>query len=108
MTFYHRKRFLDEFKMRFQKILIKDCKRFPIRVIDFANLRDKAKHDQLTELVKLMLRVNEQMNRSITPNEKSILKRKMESIDDQIDKLVYGLYSLSEEEIRTIEEEGIT
>ena len=107
MTFYHRKRFLDEFKMRFQKILIKDCKRFPIHVIDFADLRDKAKHEQLTELVKLMLKIQEQMNTSKTPNEKSILKRKIESIDEQIDKLVYDLYSLSKEEIRAIEEEVI-
>ena len=105
MTFYHRKRFLDEFKMRFQKILIKDCKRFPIHVIEFANLQDKAKHNQLTELVELMLKVQAQMNKSKTPNEKSILKRKVESLDEQIDKLVYDLYSLSEGEIRTIEDE---
>ena len=37
MTFYHQKKFLDEFKMRFQKILIKDCRRFPIRVINFSD-----------------------------------------------------------------------
>jgi hypothetical protein len=42
MTFYHQKKFLDEFKMRFQKILIKDCRRFPIRVINFSDKSDKA------------------------------------------------------------------
>ena len=30
LSFYHRKRYLEEFKMRFQKVLIRDCKRFPI------------------------------------------------------------------------------
>ncbi len=33
MSFYHRKKYLEEYKDRFQKILIKDCKRFPIKLI---------------------------------------------------------------------------
>lgn len=37
MSFFHRKRFLEEYKMRFQKILIKDCKTFPIRRFDQSN-----------------------------------------------------------------------
>lgn len=31
ITFYHRNKYLEEFKDRFQKILIKDCKDFPIK-----------------------------------------------------------------------------
>ena len=38
MTFFHRKKFLDEFKMRFQKILIKDCRRFPIYQVNLTRL----------------------------------------------------------------------
>jgi type I restriction-modification system DNA methylase subunit len=34
MSFYHKKKFLEEFKDRFQKILIKDAKLFPIKVLD--------------------------------------------------------------------------
>ena len=37
MTYYHRKKYLDEFKRLYQKILIKDCRRFPIRLIDGAD-----------------------------------------------------------------------
>lgn len=33
LTFYHRKKFLEEYKDRFQKILIKDCKELPIKNI---------------------------------------------------------------------------
>jgi type I restriction-modification system DNA methylase subunit len=33
MSFYLRKKFLEEYKDRFQKILIKDCKEFPIKRI---------------------------------------------------------------------------
>ena len=38
MCFYHRKSFLDVALQRFQKVLIKDAKTFPIRRIDFATL----------------------------------------------------------------------
>jgi hypothetical protein len=34
MTYYHKKKFLEEYKDRFQKILIKDCKEFPIKKIE--------------------------------------------------------------------------
>ena len=33
ISFFHRKKFLEEYKDRFQKILIKDCKEFPIKII---------------------------------------------------------------------------
>ena len=33
MSYYHRKTFLEEFKDRFQKILIKDAKEFPIKLV---------------------------------------------------------------------------
>lgn len=34
ISYYHRKKFLEEFKDRFQKILIKDAKLFPVKPID--------------------------------------------------------------------------
>jgi len=41
MNFAHEKMFLDEAKMRFQKILIKDARRFPIRRINFTLLPER-------------------------------------------------------------------
>ncbi|NQY09049.1 MAG: N-6 DNA methylase, partial [Flavobacteriales bacterium] len=43
MSFYHRKKFLEEFKDRFQKILIKDAKEFPIKDI---TLNEQQKYTQ--------------------------------------------------------------
>jgi TaqI-like C-terminal specificity domain len=52
LTFYHRKRYLEEFKMRFQKILIRDCKRFPIP----SAAREGQAHSRLaTEIGRLAL-----------------------------------------------------
>jgi hypothetical protein len=38
-----------------------------------------------------------------TPQEKKMLAREIEATDAQIDKLVYELYGLTEEEIRIVE-----
>jgi len=40
-----------------------------------------------------------------TPNEKTHLQRQIDSTDREIDRLVYELYGLTEEEIRIVERE---
>jgi type I restriction-modification system DNA methylase subunit len=101
MTFYHQKKFLDEFKMRFQKILIKDCRRFPIRVI---NKADKSRHDQMVNLVEQMLALHQSLAAAKTPPEQTALERQITVTDTQIDRLVYDLYGLTDEEIKIVEE----
>ena len=104
MTFYHRKKFLDEFKMRFQKVLIKDCKRFPIRIINFSQPADAARHERLVALVESMLGLHKSLSAAKIPIDKQMLQRQIETTDGQIDALVYELYELTEEEIRIVEE----
>ena len=103
MSFYHRKKFLDEFKMRFQNILIKDCRRFPIHVVDGKSSREKSQHDQIVALVTRMLDLHRQRAAARTPQEQISLDRQIQSTDREIDRLVYDLYGLTEEEIRIVE-----
>jgi type I restriction-modification system DNA methylase subunit/predicted type IV restriction endonuclease len=103
MIFYHRKKYLDEFKMRFQKILIKDCKKFPIRTIDFSNPAEKAPHDRMVSLVAQMLDLHKQFESAKLPQKKTVLKRQIDTTDRQIDELVYELYDLTEGEIKIVE-----
>lgn len=103
MTFYHRKKFLDEFKMRFQKILIKDARRFPIRVIAPTNKTDQASHDKLVVLVEKMRTLHQQLTVAKTPQDTTLLQRQIDATDRQIDQLVYQLYSLTDEEIALVE-----
>jgi predicted type IV restriction endonuclease len=103
MSFYHRKKFLDEFKMRFQKILIKDCKRFPIRSINFSDSADKARHDRMVLLVEQMLALNKQLAEAKTGHDTTFIQRQIDATDRQIDRLVYELYGLTEEEIAVVE-----
>ncbi len=106
ITFYHKKTFLDEFKMRFQKILIKDCKQFPIKSIDFNDKFQLDKHDQLVSLVTQMLDTQKLLHNSKTDHDRETYQKKADLIDGQIDRLVYELYGLTEEEIKIVEGEG--
>jgi len=75
----------------------------PIRTIDFNNPNDKARHDRIVGLVERMLDLNKQLAESKIPQTKTVLRRQIEATDRQIDKLVYKLYELTEEEIEIIE-----
>jgi hypothetical protein len=73
----------------------------PIRTINFSDPAEKAAHDRLVTLVEQMLALHKQSTR--TPQEKEMLARQIESTDAAIDKLVYELYGLTEEEIKVVE-----
>jgi SAM-dependent methyltransferase len=103
MTFYHRKKYLDEFKMRFQKILIKDCRRFPIRTIDFTHAADKTAHDRMVKLVDTMLQLHPRLVAAQAAHDRDLIQRQIDATDQQIDALVYQLYGLTAEEIKIVE-----
>ena len=73
----------------------------PIRTINFSDPAEKATHDKLVSLVERMLALHRRFAR--TPQEKEMIQREIESTDGQIDRLVYELYGLTEEEIKIVE-----
>ncbi|MDO9528790.1 MAG: hypothetical protein Q7J27_06470, partial [Syntrophales bacterium] len=75
----------------------------PIRTINFSDPTDKARHDRIVELVKRMLDLNKQLAETKEPQTKTVLQRQIETTDRQIDRLVYELYELTEDEIRIVE-----
>ena len=103
MTFYHRKKFLDEFKMRFQKILIKDCRRFPIPDVDLATAAEKTRHDKIVQLVSQIIDAKERFTTAKNERDQEFYKNKFEALDHQIEALVYDLYGLTKEEIEIVE-----
>ena len=64
---------------------------------------DKEIHDKLVNLVDNMIEINKKLNSEKNPDVVTMLRRKVEAIDDSIDRLVYGLYQLTEDEIGIIE-----
>jgi hypothetical protein len=64
---------------------------------------DNTRHDRMVELVERMLALNEQFAAAKTAHEKTTIQRQIDTTDAQIDKLVYELYGLSEDEIKIVE-----
>ena len=58
----------------------------------------------MVELVERMLLLHKQLAFSKMMHEKTMIQRQVDSTDQQIDRLVYELYALTEKEIQIVEE----
>jgi predicted type IV restriction endonuclease len=76
----------------------------PVRTIDFTNPKEKAAHDKIVEFVQKMLEIKKILANTHTNKDKTFYQRYCESIDNQIDELVFDLYDLSENERKIIKE----
>ncbi len=76
----------------------------PVRIIDFSNRQELARHDKMVSLVQTMLELHKKLHGARTPDEKTMLQRQIDATDRQIDNIVYELYGLTDEEIAIVEE----
>jgi len=79
--------------------------RLPIRRIDFSDSLDKARYDRMVQFVDSMLTLNKQLAEAKSTSQKEVLQRQIDSTDREIDRLVYELYGLTEDEIKIVEGE---
>jgi len=101
--FFWRIMFAD-FKSSFPQVTIFSLDQVPIRVINFSDRADQSRHDQMVKLVERMLELHRSLAAARTPPEKTSLERQIAATDAQIDRLVYDLYGLTEEEVKIVEE----
>lgn len=85
----------------FPKIVLKETRNLPVPLVDTASRRQKS--NRLCELVNGMVELQKQAKNSKTEHQRSVLDRQIEATDQQIDKLVYDLYGLTQEEIAIVE-----
>lgn len=77
-----------------------------IRSLPIVVAEDRSQHDRVASLVQSMLALHKQFAAGSTPHEQESLKRQIDATARQIDKLVYELYGLTEEEINIVEGES--
>jgi hypothetical protein len=77
----------------------------PLPKIEFSNKADKARHDKLVSLVERMLETRQQLSAALTDGDRDFYTNKCDTLDRQIDALVYELYGLSSEEVKIVEGE---
>lgn len=75
----------------------------PVIPIDFSNPTESARHDRMVQLVEQMLSLQKQLSNAKTGHDQTHLQRQIDATDRQIDKLVYELYGLADEEILVVE-----
>ncbi len=95
-------RFYDQ-RRTFPKIKGAYLKRLPVRRLDLSDPADKTLHERMAQLVEQILELNQRLPTVRTPQEKTALERQIAATDTQIDRLVYDLYGLTEEEIGIVE-----
>ena len=59
---------------------------------------------ELEDLVDRMISLNKELSQAIVPRDKKLLQKQIETIDNQINQVVYHLYELTDAEIKIIEE----
>lgn len=79
-------------------------KPFSLRQINFDDPEDVILHERMVKLVEQILQLHKDNKSARTPLDKELIQRQIEVTDKQIDKLVYELYDLSEDEISIIED----
>jgi len=75
----------------------------PIRSINADDAADKSRRDKIVQLAEQMPALASSFLTARTPQEKTALERQIAATDAQLDKLVYDLYGLTEDEIKIVE-----
>jgi len=71
--------------------------------IDCTKPHDKDRHNRMVSLVERMLELHKRLVAAKTAHDKTNLQRQIDATDTQIDKLVYELYGLTDDEIKVVE-----
>ncbi|MBI5352723.1 MAG: Eco57I restriction-modification methylase domain-containing protein [Chloroflexi bacterium] len=97
---FYLKRISTPMRGGFFRFFTQFLEKLPIPPVNFTDPVEKAMHDKLVSLVERMLALHKQSPRS--PQEQEMVKREIESTDKAIDKLVYELYGLTDDEIAIV------
>jgi len=100
LGWYFKKKFQISSDDTFPQILIRDILQFIVPK------PQKAKHDKMVGLVERMLKLHKDKAGARLGQEKAVLQQQIEATDAQIDRLVYDLYGLTEDEIKIVEAAG--
>lgn len=74
----------------------------PVRRINFAEPKDKAKHDRMVILVDRMMDLHKRHTAARMEQERTSLQRQIEATDAEINDIVFELYGLTEDEIQFV------
>ena len=77
--------------------------KFPVRPLDLKKPSEKRAYDLMVRVVDAMLEWHNQLSTAKSQSQRAAIQREIEATDQQINRLVYQLYGLSEEEVKIVE-----
>jgi len=99
MSLFYKQRAVKSARKIFPKVVIKNLREFP-----YPKSIDKAKGSQIVQLIDQMLALHKQSTVAQLEHEQTSLRRQISATDRQIDRLVYEIYGLTEEEVKIAQE----
>lgn len=102
MNFYHGHKYLDLSKNLFQKILIQNCKKFPVKIIDSKNKTEVQQQAEIIKLVNQLLEYSKVKHTAILQTKIDQLQSRIDYCEQRINEIVYQLYGLTKEEIAIV------
>ncbi len=91
----------------FPQVKVRSLRDLPIRDVDLSSNVDRRRHDEMVDLVRQMLDLHKRLSAAKTPIDDEQIKRQIGVLDHKIDRLVFDLYELSDEETRLVEEPSL-
>jgi type I restriction-modification system DNA methylase subunit len=99
MAYYHKEKFLDPTKTLFQKILIVNAKKFPIKVISPSEQDKLIRHvEKMLALKKRLIEIGDKQTDTTAG-----LEEQIQQTDAEIDNSVYEIYGITDGENKIIE-----
>ncbi len=87
----------------FPKVIITDARRLPFPATNAGTPNGRREHDELTALVEQILSLASRREQTSLATDAALLDRRMAALDRKIDRLVYNLYGLTDDEIAVVE-----
>ncbi|PKQ27834.1 MAG: restriction endonuclease subunit M [Candidatus Anoxymicrobium japonicum] len=105
LTSYLYRTWAHEEGRTFAQAKIFRTKQIPIPGIEVEDDDYKVNHDRMVELVEEIFSLKMRLADAKTPTDKTSIQRQIDATDRQIDRMVYELYGLTEDEIKIVEQE---
>lgn len=79
-----------------------DLDKFPVYICDLKNDGEKAKHDEIVKQVDLLLKFNDELNKTSFQNKIEHLQARIEHCEERINQIIFDLYGLTKADIVTV------
>jgi hypothetical protein len=108
ISLWFQKKFDKLQRKTFPQFKVKELASFPIPIRDLSEPSDRTHHDCMVQLVNSMLALHKQLASANSVSQKEIIQRQIDATDAEIDRMVYELYGLTDDEIFIVESYNIT